>query len=113
MLAGLSGSLVSHYFAERILFQEFSGQLGESSRAVAEGSFVRWWETRASQLGPASGIRSIWDVAAAPLAELLGFISAYPTGDGAEVRHAPLISSSGGVALVAATWNVSLDTLWR
>ena len=113
MLAGLSGSLVSHYFAERILFQEFSGHLGESSRAVAERLFVRWWETRASQLGPASSIRSIWDAAAAPLAELLGFLSAYPTGDGAEVRHAPLISSSGGVALVAATWSMSLDSLWR
>ena len=35
------------------------------------------------------------------------------TGDGADTRHAPLIGSSGRVALVAATWNVSLDNLWR
>ena len=111
MLPGLSGSLVSHYYAERILQEEFSDRLGEDSRAAAERSFIRWWHTQASQLGPAASIRSIWDLAAAPLVELLGFTAAPPTGEG-PVRHAPLISS-GGVALVAATWSHSLDTLWR
>jgi N-6 DNA Methylase/Eco57I restriction-modification methylase len=113
MLAGLSGSLVSHYYAERILLQEFSGRLGEGSRAAAERSFSRWWLTQASQLGPASSIRSIWDMAAAPLVELLGFTAVHPMGTGADVRHAPLVAPSGNVALVAATWNVSLDNLWR
>jgi hypothetical protein len=111
MLPGLSGSLVSHYFAERILQAEFSGRLGEESRAAAERSFARWWQTQASQLGPASSIRSIWDLAAAPLVELLGFTPGLPTGEGA-IRHSLLISS-GGVALVVATWNLSLDNLWR
>lgn len=111
MLPGLSGSLVSHYYAERILLEEFSSRLGEGSRAAAERSFVRWWHTQASQLGPASSIRSIWDLAAAPLVELLGFTAGPPIGEG-QVRHAPLVSS-GGVALVAATWNLSLDNLWR
>src|SRR5687767_11029675 len=111
MLPGLSGSLVSHYFAERILQAEFSGRLGEDSRAAAERSFARWWQTQASQLGPASSIRSIWDLAAAPLVELLGFTAGLPSGEGT-VRHAPLLSS-GGVALVAATWDFSLDNLWR
>ena len=113
MLAGLSGSLVSHYFAERILLEEFSGRLGERSLATAERSFARWWHTQASQLGPASSIRSIWDLAAAPLAELLGFAAGPATGEGTDARHAPLTSSSGRVVLVAATWNVSLDNLWR
>jgi hypothetical protein len=112
MLAGLSGSLVSHYFAERILLQEFSGRLGERSLAVAERAFARWWHTQASQLGPASSIRSIWDLAAAPLVELLGFAAGPATGEGVETRHAAL-TSSGRVALIAATWNVSLDNLWR
>ena len=73
MLAGLSGSLVSHYFAERILLQEFSGRLGERRSQPRNDRSLRWWHTQASQLGPASSIRSIWDLAAAPLAELLGF----------------------------------------
>ncbi|MEO5741779.1 MAG: N-6 DNA methylase, partial [Vicinamibacterales bacterium] len=113
MLAGLSGSLVSHYFAERILQQEFSGRLGEASRAVAERSFARWWQTQASQLGPASSIRSVWDMAAAPLAELLGFSARPSVGDGPDTRHTLLIAANCRIALVAATWSVSLDTLWR
>jgi hypothetical protein len=52
-------------------------------------------------------------VAAAPLVELLGFTAVHPTGTGADVRHAQLIASSGSVALVAATWTMSLDNLWR
>jgi hypothetical protein len=113
MLAGLSGSLVSHYYAEQILLREFSGRLGENSRAGAERSFSRWWLTQASQLGPASSIRSVWDTAAAPLVELLGFTAVHPMGAGADVRYAPLVASSGHVALAAATWNISLDNLWR
>ena len=113
MLAGLSGSLVSHYFAERILFDEFAGRLGETSSAIGERAFLRWWRGEASQLGPASSIRSIWDRGAAPLAELLGFAAPYPSHDSDSVRHALLTPWGGGVALFAATWNVSLDTVWR
>ena len=113
MLAGLSGSLVSHYFAERILQQEFSGRLGDTSLAAAERSFTGWWQTQATQLGPASSIRSIWDLAAVPLVELLGFTAPSARGDGPDTRHTLLMGSSGRIALVVATWNVSLDNLWR
>jgi N-6 DNA Methylase/Eco57I restriction-modification methylase len=113
MLAGLSGSFVSRYFAERILPGDFAGRLGEASRAAAEKSFERWWRMQASQLGPASSIRSIWDVAAAPLVELLGFTARPPAGGGPDARHALLSPPSGRVALVATTSNVSLDTVWR
>jgi hypothetical protein len=113
MLAGLSGSLVSHYFAEQILQREFCGRLGHASLAAAERSFTRWWHTQASQLGPASSIRSVWDLGAAPLVELLGFSAPPTVGDGPGTRHALLTDSSGRIALVVATWNVSLDNLWR
>ena len=113
MLAGLSGALVSHYFAERILLDEFAGQLGEASLAAAAHAFAGWRKTHASQLGPASSIRTIWDLAAAPLAELLGFAPPVPAIDERDRRHALLTSTGGGVALVAATWDVSLDSLWR
>ena len=113
MLAGLTGSLVSHHFAERILFDEFAGRLGETSSAAAERAFVRWWQAEASQLGPASSIRSIWDLGAVPLAELLGFAAPYPSQNSDNIRHALLTSSASPVALFAATWNISLDTVWR
>ena len=113
MLAGLSGSLVSHYFAERLLPQEFSGRLGEASRDNAGKAVSRWWNTQASQLGPASSIRAIWDMAAAPLAELLGFAAPPPASDGADTRFARLGPPADRVALFAATSNRSLDNLWR
>ena len=113
MPTGLSGSLVTRYFAERLLPLEFAGRLGETTLATAERTFARWWQTQASQLGPASSSRSIWDVAAAPLAELLGFATHTPRVDDAGIRSAPLIPSESGVALIAATADVSLDNLWR
>ena len=113
MLAGLSGSLVSHYFAERMLSQEFSGRLGEASRAAAEKAFAHWWNSQASQLGPASSIRAIWDLAAAPLVELLGFATMPPVNGGPDTRFGLLSPLADRIALVAATSNRSLDNLWR
>jgi hypothetical protein len=113
MLPGLSGSLVSHYFAERILWEEFGGRLGETSVVAAGRSFAHWWHHHASQLGPASSIRSIWNAAAIPLVQLLGFEAGHPVDGAAGTRYALLLSSGTRVALLSATWNVSLDTLWR
>ena len=113
MLAGLSGSLVSHYFAERLLEQEFSGRLGEASRQAAAKALAHWWDAHGRQLGPASSIRAVWDRAAAPLAELLGFSTPPPAGNGRDMRFAPLNPSAARVALVAATSDRSIDNLWR
>jgi hypothetical protein len=113
MLAGLSGSLVSRYFAERILPLEFTGRLGEASLAAAGKTFARWWVTQAVQLGPASSIRSIWDLAAAPLINLLGFVTGSAVSEAGRVRYATLAPASSRVAFVAATADVSLDNLWR
>src|SRR5918994_5174529 len=113
MLAGLSGSLVSHYFAERVLSEEFAGRVGDASLAAAHKAFVRWWHADACRLGPASSVRSIWDVAAAPLVEMLGFGARPPTGDGPHVRHSLLTSTNSRIGLVASTWDISLDNLWR
>ena len=113
MLAGLSGSLISHHFAERILQREFAGHLGSASASSAGHTFARWWRTGASQLGPASSIRSIWDVAAIPLVELLGFTAGPPNENSSDSRHTLLTGGGGRVALVAATWSVALDSVWR
>jgi hypothetical protein len=113
MLTGLSGSLVSHDFAGRILPQEFSGRLGEASRGAAAKAFVHWWDGQASQLGPASSIRAIWDLAAAPLVELLGFAPLPPADGDFDTQFSLLGPVADRVALVAATSNRSLDNLWR
>lgn len=104
MLNGLSGSLLSHDFAERLLADEFAGTLGEADAAPAFQRFGRWWRDQASQLGPASSLRAVSDQAALPLAEALGFhVAAGPV----------LLYKEARVALLVGLWTDSLDTLWR
>ena len=113
MLIGLSGSLLSHHFAERIVYERFAGRLGETSVAPAHRKFVRWWHAAASQLGPASSIRAVWEIAAAPLAEQLGFRLERCLS----VRNNRYSAVGAGdhvhISVFAATWDVPLDALWR
>ena len=112
MLTGLSGSLLSHHFAERHLHLEFAGRLGERSASEAHRQFRHWWSAHASQLGPASSLRSIWNAAAIPLAEQLGFAVAV-LDDHDDTRRALLTSGDARIGLVAGHWTLSLDNLWR
>ena len=114
MLAGLSGSLVSHHFAERILPQEFSGRLGEAALGAAEQSVAAvvahpGLPARAGIEHPSPSGRWL----PLRLSSSLASASARQMATEPDTRHALLIGSSGRVALVAATWNVSLDNLWR
>jgi hypothetical protein len=113
MLNSLSGSLLSHYFAERLLSVEFTGRLGEGSSRQAHNRFTQWWMGEASQLGPASSVRAIWEQAAAPLAEILGFVVGTDDAGNGGLRCALLTFSDVRVGLVAGHWNDSLDVLWR
>ena len=113
MLIGLSGTLVSHHFAERVVHDEFAGRLGEATARHAFATFARWWTTVSAQLGPASSIRAIWDVAAVPLAQQLGFTVASDRRTVRNARCARLTTDGPRVELLATTWDESLDGLWR
>jgi len=113
MLIGVSGSLVSHHFAERILHEEFAGRLGEGSLSAAHKALRRWWHDSCTQLGPASSVRAIWNIAAAPLAEHLGFTVGTSSIDKNRAQHAILTFAGGRLVLFAAAWSVSLDSVWR
>ncbi len=113
MLTGLSGSLISHQFAANLLHVEFAGRLGEPTAAAAHQSIARWWQSASARVGPASGVRTIWDTASVPLAERLGFVVGLPIGDREDTRHAVLTGTGTRVLLFAATWSVPLDRVWR
>ena len=113
MLIGLTGSLVSHHFAQCVLHEEFAGCLGDASAGAAHRSFARWWSSDGSRLGPASSARAVWDLAAAPVAEQLGFTVSPSIGAVRDRRYATLTGAPGRLVLVASTWTTSLDTLWR
>ena len=104
MLAGLSGSLLSHYFAEHLLFAEFAGRLGEDSAERAHKALGLWWRDQGSHLGPASSLRALTEQAAAPLANLLGFELQ---------RDNSLVFNATRIPMVIGPWDDSLDSLWR
>ena len=113
MIEGVSGPLVSHHYAERLLESAFAGRLGERSRDRARRRIRTWWRGGGSRLGPSSALRSIFDVGAAPLVGLLGFSARQPREAArgvlllGEAVAGPLV-----VPLLVATWGTSLDSLW-
>src|SRR6266481_6437867 len=101
MLPGLSGSLLSHYFAEHLLGVTFQGRLGEAASQSVHRAFAQWWRDEGALLGPASSLRTIRDRASARIAAMLGFESP------AQEVIGP------GVAMIAGLWTDDLDQLWR
>ncbi len=114
MLPGISGSLVSEYFAEVFLPEMFAGQLGESSRDGARAALLRWSRGPARRLGPVNGARSVFDLAAVTVLASLGFepsiLQAARDDSFLVCRLGP--SAAGPAGLVAA-WGASLDAAWR
>ncbi|MGE5199558.1 MAG: Eco57I restriction-modification methylase domain-containing protein, partial [Rhodospirillaceae bacterium] len=136
MIEGVSGPLVSHHYAEHLLGDAFAGRLGEQSRDRARRRIRAWWRRDGSRLGPASPLRSMFDVGAAPLVGILGFSARRPRGgDGSgasgasgpqhgDGEAAPAGLSSGALLfgdavagsfalpLLVAPWGAALDSLW-
>src|SRR5688500_8184169 len=71
MIPGFSGRLISSSFAADAL-PELSAI--HEAPAHAARSTARWNASREAQLGPASSVRAIADVAAVPLLALLGYV---------------------------------------
>ena len=136
MIEGVSGPLVSHHYAEHLLGTAFAGRLGERSRDQARRRIRAWWRRDASCLGPASSLRAVFDLGAAPLVGMLGFSARQPR-DGLTTRscgvrtprragHEPgpgeagsdmllaadAVSESVTVPLLVGPWGAALDPLW-
>ena len=113
MLIGLSGSLLSHHYAGRFLHADFGGHLGEHSATEAYRRFRRWWAEAGCQLGPASSVRLIWNAAAAAVAEQLGFTVGARVEASEQTQAALLTAPNVRVVLLAGSWTMPLDSLWR
>lgn len=115
MIPGLHGPLISQDFAERGLPRAFAGRLGEDERAAAARWFRLWRDQVQRTLGPASGIRTLFDCGAVPLLERLGFRAAgiRLLGSGG-AGLARIESVSGSVAgLIVVPWEVDLGRVWQ
>jgi hypothetical protein len=112
-MTGLSGSLFSRQFLLDLLPVVLGGALGESSREPAR-RHLRAALRDAAALGPASPLRAVFDLAAAPLARALGFtigsIEVLPSG----VVLSRLVAAERQPAILLVTlWDAPLDPVWR
>lgn len=112
MLPGFGGRLVSECFLEL--------QLAEGAERFdpGEGQSVRRqllsWRRRCRALGPASSVRSVFEVGAVPFVEALGFDPPKRIEDGRPMAALCTVADGPPVmALVVAAWGERLDPLWR
>ena len=106
--AGVTGSLVSGAHAGALV--RLTASPHECRTA---NDLLRWWRSVRERCGPATSVRMLADVAAAPLAAVLGY----------ELRRAAPLNETTWIAvleaddvvapLVMTTWGESLDAAWR
>jgi hypothetical protein len=113
MIEGVSGSLVSHHYAEHLLGTAFAGRLGERSRDHARRRIRAWWRRDGCALGPSSSLRAVFDLGAAPLVNVLGFSARQPREACRKVLLlSDAVSESLTIPLIVGAWGAPLDALW-
>jgi methylase of polypeptide subunit release factors len=113
MLAGVTGTLISQFFAEEILFKAFAGQLGETSRSGASRALWHWWHRTQATLGPASSVRTVWDNGIVPLLRILGWEAQDPSKPTDDKLRSVIQGPAATVVIYAAPWEEDLGRVWR
>ena len=111
MIPGLSGSLLSHDAVGGTI-----DATSQSSTAEAHRRVRAWHTAVASELGPASSARAVYDRIAAPLGAALGFrvVPAHGPADAGEPFRAVLEARGSAVAgLLATAWGRDPAAAWR
>ncbi len=116
MIPGISGTLLSEEALEQIAPDALRGLLDERGRAAARKRLVTWHSSLRRELGPATGLRTLFDRLAVPLVSHLGyralFDGAVATRTGA--LRAVLESNKRPVAtLVVTAWGQDPSAAWR
>ncbi len=112
MLPGVSGTLFpTRYVADRLLTD--ARALGRPAGALDPRRLTLWWRRVESTCGPATGVRTLFDVAAMPLAALLGYRASRVEFAGS---HALVTSETPGrtiLPLIVAKWAERSPGVWR
>ena len=113
MLPGFSGDLVSEYFAEEILAGSFATETGEATRDRGKRALSGWLRGSGSRLGPATSLRTVFDLGALPVVDALGYNASHPRPcRSEEVLSVDLDASGTRVPLIVAAWGDRLDRMW-
>ena len=109
-LPGISGSLLPNRYLEAGVGDALTDRPLPPS---AERALRAWWRRVEADCGPASSVRSLFDIAAMPLFALLGF-RARDACIGRDVVHAQLETRHGvSVALAVLPWARRAPSAWR
>jgi hypothetical protein len=110
MLPGLAGHLLAESFLEERLTTH-SSDLG----IVDTGAWRRFKDARRRglSLGPASSLRAMLGIGAAPLASAMGLSAPRDIAPDRAVLVATLDAGSEPVVLVVSPWSDPLDSYWR
>jgi hypothetical protein len=105
MIAGLSGSLLSHDVVEKVVREE----------PAAPSRPIRVWHAHVSRsMGPADSARSVFDRLAVPLLRNLGFRVVPAASRSSGCLHAQLEAGGRAVALLVVTgWGRDPSSAWR
>lgn len=113
LLPGVSGTL----FPSRFLTATLTGGLGRAGPTGPDDEFRRqlraWWNRVESTCGPATGVRALFDLAAMPLAALLGFRAHDAIFDRAHVAARLCTRRGATVALLVLPWASRPSRVWR
>ena len=113
MLAGVSGSLLSHEALERIIPEALRGRFGEADREPASRRLRAWHRSIEPRLGPSASARMVFDQIAGPLAVQLGY-KALPLA--ASGLYYTAILEAGRLTpavLLVTAWGQDLTSTWR
>jgi hypothetical protein len=114
MIPGLSGNLVSQYFAEEFLDDLFGTEIDRREADAARGELLRQRRLVRDRLGPVCGPRQVHDLVTSPLAAALGFgaLSVVTAAAGLLL----LVRAAGDLGaplLASAAWGEDLEPAWR
>lgn len=112
-LPGITGSLFPSRFLLEGLTIGDSGTFVVSPADEARRQLQFWWRGVENTCGPATSVRTIFDVVAMPLAGLLGFRARDAAFERARVRARLTTRRGGHVGLIVLPWAARPSRLWR
>jgi hypothetical protein len=122
MLPGFGGHLISEDFLERAGIPDVLGRTAATRADTTAGAdlsvrpsqrLLANWQRSCGGLGPASSLRTMLEVGAAPLASTLGFAPPSAITSLKDALAVTLHAGSQSVVLIVTAWGAPLDPVWR
>jgi Eco57I restriction-modification methylase len=118
MIAGMSGSLVSHDAIEQLIASGQEPELAPARWLPLQRRLRVWHAEIRHRLGPTAGPRTVFDLVAGPLASTLGFV-VLPVSAGSGAARAETVDAELRwegrplAVIVASAWGHPPRSLWR